>query len=162
MGYGGYLPTTPIVYKPDAAGRGRLTYPFDLNLVFADGYPQYQTQYFVLLDMLLHFGVLIPIPGVEDPDGPPQRLAVASYPNPFNPRTTVSYALPHAGRVVIEIFNVKGELVRTLLDERRPAGRGELTWSGRDDGGREVGSGVYFVRVRHADATALTRAVLLR
>jgi hypothetical protein len=74
------------------------------------------------------------------------RLA-PNYPNPFNPQTTVPFALGHAGHVTLRIYDVAGHAVATLVDETRAAGTHAVTWSGVDDRGRAAPSGVYFARL---------------
>ncbi len=83
----------------------------------------------------------------------------ANYPNPFNPSTTIPFALPAAADVRIEIFNVLGQPVRTLLDEKRAAGEHMITWNGRDNNGRAVESGLYLYRVRVSDANGTASQV---
>jgi len=101
-----------------------------------------------------------PEPEPEDLPGPPDRLQLAASPNPFNPQLEVSYALPRAGRVRLDVFDARGHLVRTLLDLDRPAGAGSLIWPGDDAHGRAVASGVYHLRLV-TDAETTTRSVTL-
>ncbi|MGD8414370.1 MAG: FG-GAP-like repeat-containing protein, partial [Candidatus Latescibacterota bacterium] len=68
-------------------------------------------------------------------------------PNPFNPQTTITYATPEAGRVVLRIYDAGGRLVRTLVDGLQEAGPNEATWDGKDSNGMRVSSGVYFARL---------------
>ncbi len=75
-------------------------------------------------------------------DGP--RLLPAA-PNPFNPRTTLRFALAAPGRASLRVYDLGGRLVRTLVDGPLDAGWHEAVWSGRDDRGRSAGAGVYFV-----------------
>jgi hypothetical protein len=82
------------------------------------------------------------------------------YPNPFNPLTTISFELGEGGRVRVEIFSVRGELVRTLVDEGRLAGEHFVTWNGRSDQGLGVPSGTYFCRVSNGRSVD-TRPLLL-
>lgn len=71
-------------------------------------------------------------------------LALAGAPNPFNPRTMVSFELPEPGRARLAVHDAAGRLVRVLLDGRDlAAGRGEVAWDGLDDGGRAAPAGVY-------------------
>ena len=70
------------------------------------------------------------------------------YPNPFNERTLIKYALPNSGDAHIAVYNLLGQRVKTLVDASQETGRYEITWDGRDQGGREVASGVYFCRMR--------------
>jgi hypothetical protein len=85
-----------------------------------------------------------------------------NHPNPFNPSTTISYYLPVPGRVTLSIHNVLGQIVRTLVDEVRAAGRHEVTWDGRTAAGDEVGSGVYFYQLRAEDRVLTRRMVLIK
>ena len=73
-----------------------------------------------------------------------------NYPNPFNPVTNIRFALPVEGRVTIEIFNILGQRVRTLMDESRGAGQYVVEWNGRGSGGQQLGSGVYMLRLSAA------------
>jgi len=93
----------------------------------------------------------------EPPSLLPQGFVLEqNYPNPFNPKTAISYQLSPTGqaaasRVELAVYNLLGQKVRTLVQARQPAGRYEVTWDGRDDTGREVGSGVYIYRLRAGD-----------
>ncbi len=71
-----------------------------------------------------------------------------NYPNPFNPATTIKYQLPEAGEVTLEVYNMLGQVVRTLVDrEFQGAGRYNYKWDATNDRGRSLSSGVYFYRV---------------
>jgi len=84
------------------------------------------------------------------------------YPNPFNPSTTIRYEVPRSGPVQLTIFDVRGRRVRTLVDEHRGAGKYSLHWDGRDNYGREVASGVYFLHLRSGSKSATQKMVLIR
>jgi N-acetylmuramoyl-L-alanine amidase len=71
-----------------------------------------------------------------------------NYPNPFNPETSIRYQLIESGPVTVQIFNVTGQRVITLVDEHQPAGLYEVRWDGRDDHGSVVASGVYFCHLQ--------------
>jgi hypothetical protein len=73
---------------------------------------------------------------------------VAAYPNPFNPSTTIRFTLRQQAPVSLQIFNIHGALVRTLVDGDLAAGIHERRWNGRDSFGHSVASGVYFYRLR--------------
>ena len=79
---------------------------------------------------------------------PDELMLGPNYPEPFNPETTLQYALPEAAKVRIEIFNVLGQRVRKLVDNQQTAGFKEAVWDGRNDFGNMVGSGVYFFRLK--------------
>jgi FlgD Ig-like domain len=92
--------------------------------------------------------------------GPPARFAFAPpTPNPFTSATDVAFDLPVRDHVRAEVFDVRGERVRTLVDESREAGRYREHWDGRDATGHLLGAGVYFVRVR-ATGNDVTRRVV--
>jgi hypothetical protein len=85
-----------------------------------------------------------------------------SYPNPFASRTSLELALPAPERVTARVYSPSGRLVRTLLDDRLPAGEHLLHWDGRDAHGHTAASGVYFVRLDAGANTASRKVVLLR
>ena len=82
--------------------------------------------------------------------------------NPFNPATVIGYQLPEAGRVRLAIYNLLGQEVRVLVDERMEAGSFGATWDGTDALGRRVASGVYLYRIQVGDFSAFRRMLLLK
>lgn len=101
----------------------------------------------------------------DDPQVPPPVLATAlhgNYPNPFNPETTISYSVKEPGRVRLEIYNIKGQLVRTLVDEEHLTGNYKLSFDGKDNRGRSVASGVYLLRMRAPGYQKRAKMVLMR
>ena len=83
------------------------------------------------------------------------------YPNPFNPTTTISYALKDAGYVILEIFNIKGEKVTTLLNKEMEPGYYTVRWEGDNSSNRNVASGIYFARMRVSGRDISTRKMIL-
>jgi serine protease AprX len=98
---------------------------------------------------------------VEDVPGPATRL-LGNSPNPFNPRTEISFELAAAGQVQVDIYDVKGRLVQSLARGIFPAGRHTLKWSGKDDRGADQASGVYFCRFRSSDVAQVQKMMLVR
>ena len=101
----------------------------------------------------------------SDAGGTPSRyvLSVSNYPNPFNPRTTVSYTVPSRGPVTITIYDARGARVATLLDRaERSAGAYSVEWDGRAGDGIAASSGIYFARIEHASGTRAKKMVLLK
>ena len=91
----------------------------------------------------------------------PARLHLGqNYPNPFNPSTIIPYQLPAPGRVRLEVFNILGQRVATLVDGERPAGFHTAAWDATDASGRGVGSGVYLYRLL-GGGERLTRSMVL-
>jgi len=85
-----------------------------------------------------------------------------NYPNPFNSQTVIPFQLKNSADVKIEIFDVKGRLVDTLINESKAAGAYSLVWQGRDFSGQEVASGVYSVRLTADKYTETSNILLLR
>ncbi|HNX00453.1 MAG TPA: T9SS type A sorting domain-containing protein, partial [Candidatus Cloacimonadota bacterium] len=86
--------------------------------------------------------------GTHDPNAAATMFSLSqNYPNPFNPETTIRYSLPANGQVRMEIYNIKGQKVRTLLNDWQTAGNHEITWYGTDNHDKSVSSGVYFYRL---------------
>jgi hypothetical protein len=81
----------------------------------------------------------------------------AIYPNPFNPETTIAYQLAEAGKVRLEVFNIKGQKVDVLLNEYQEAGEHVFTW---DASG--MNSGIYFIRMNNGGYQKTSKAVLLK
>jgi len=83
-------------------------------------------------------------------------------PNPFNAATLIQYDLPQPVKVKVEVLNILGQKVRTLVDEFQQAGYKSTVWDGKDNSGVDVGSGVYFYRVEFADEVSVKRMTLIR
>ena len=81
-------------------------------------------------------------------EGVPAEFALAqNYPNPFNPTTNIRFALPVQSRVTMEIYNVLGQKVKTLMQEDRAAGYHVIEWNGTGSENQQLGSGVYFLQL---------------
>ncbi|MFC1887187.1 T9SS type A sorting domain-containing protein [Candidatus Cloacimonadota bacterium] len=85
-----------------------------------------------------------------------------NYPNPFNPTTTISYSINKSDNVSLEIYNVKGQLVKTLVNEYVEAGTQEVIWNGLDDSRNRVSSGVYFYKLNTGDYSSTKKMILLK
>lgn len=85
-----------------------------------------------------------------------------SYPNPFNARTVISYTLPRATDVKLQIFNVLGQRVKVLLDEHQSAGYRSVVWDGKNDEGVDLSSGIYFYRLQTKSYSDSKKMVLIR
>jgi TolB protein len=110
---------------------------------------------------------LIPdLPNFWDPTDVTPRVAFGylgqNYPNPFNPTTVIPFELPAASEVLLRIYDLRGRLVRTVLRDRKPEGRSEVVWDGRDDRGRLVASGPYFYRLGVGSLEESRRMLLAR
>ncbi|MBC8367226.1 T9SS type A sorting domain-containing protein [bacterium] len=101
-------------------------------------------------------------PGLGTPDVPVATELVGSHPNPFNPSTTITYALAQGGELQIRIFDLTGRRVATLWDGQQAAGNHELIWNGRDQNGHELSSGVYFLKFTAESYTQSQKLILLK
>jgi len=100
---------------------------------------------------------------IEERPKQSQTLAFhAPRPNPFNPKVTLSFTLPKSEDVRLTILDVRGRVVHTVVSARFPSGTHEFVWSGRDTGGVEVASGVYFARLSAGEQLEQRRIVLIR
>ncbi len=104
-------------------------------------------------------GSSVPVPD----DALPRALAINGVvPNPFNPRTTVAFDVPRAGHVSLRIYDLRGHLVRDLLDGDMAAGSHQAVWDGTDAGGRAAAAGIYLVRLDDGQHVAAAKAVLAK
>ncbi len=87
---------------------------------------------------------------------------LSNYPNPFNPLTTISFALAEPGITKIEIYNNRGQRIITLIDDYMEIGQHRVTWNGRDNRSQEVGSGIYFYRMNSGDYLETRKMILMK
>jgi hypothetical protein len=99
---------------------------------------------------------------VLSPEVPAALLLDQNRPNPFNPTTTISYAIPSKALVVLRIYDVRGRVIRTLVNKSQTASHYSIAWDGRDDRGFEVASGVYFAQLSASQQTVTRKLVLLK
>jgi hypothetical protein len=95
-------------------------------------------------------------------DSPPAGVNLEIHPNPFHAATTIGYRLPQTANVRLEVYDLAGRWVRTLVQERQPAGAHSVSWDGRDSNGRHVAAGVYALRLESdGEASAGVRRVVV-
>ena len=99
---------------------------------------------------------------VAEGNAPMAGMGLGVYPNPFNPKTTARFFVEQAGPVSLEIFNVAGGLVRTIDESAASSGWMEMIWSGKNDRGEAMPSGIYFLRASSVASSETIRAVLLK
>ena len=85
-----------------------------------------------------------------------------NYPNPFNPETRIDFNLPAQGKVRLDVYNIVGQLITTLVDETMKAGPQSIYWRGADADGKQVASGVYLYRLQTGQFVASKKMVLLK
>jgi hypothetical protein len=99
---------------------------------------------------------------VVDTQVPNEYALNQNYPNPFNPTTNISFSLPHQEHVKIEIYNVLGDLVKTLADQVFAPGTIAITWDGTDNNGSKAASGMYIYRLRAGSFSAAKKMAMLK
>jgi hypothetical protein len=107
---------------------------------------------------------LLDLTGIDDGDELPQVTSMAqNYPNSFNPQTWIEFSLPENGRASLKIYNERGSMVRTLVDESHlNSGPHRIVWDGRDDAGREVSSGSYHYILKTDKGNLNKKMMLIR
>jgi hypothetical protein len=101
--------------------------------------------------------------GIGEMETLPTTYAIAqNYPNPFNPTTTIKYQLPQVSDVQLVIYNVLGQKVRTLVNNRMEAGYHSVVWDGRNELGSSVASGIYIYRFEAGDFQKTMKLILLK
>ena len=100
----------------------------------------------------------------DDPlvDAPSLTLLGGNYPNPFNPTTTISYNMPTSGDVKLNVYNLRGQLVRSLVNEAKTVGNHKVVWDGKDDRGNIMASGIYFYRLETGKHSETRKMMLMK
>ena len=101
--------------------------------------------------------------GIDEPVQAHHLALTQSFPNPFNPRTEIRFALPQPSLVSLDVYDVAGRLVRSIVSDRRmPAGEHLRVWDGRNERGQTMPSGIYFCRLKTADGAVTEKMALVR
>ena len=87
---------------------------------------------------------------------------IGNYPNPFNPETTISYQLPENCKVELTVYNLKGQKVKTLVNETLESGNHTVIWKGKDDNGKSVSSGIYFYKMKIENHVETKKMILMK
>jgi hypothetical protein len=100
--------------------------------------------------------------GSDDTPVSSSVLSAQNYPNPFNPTTNISFNLPVATKVIVTVYNVKGQTVTKLVDDELEEGLHNVTWNGLDSNNKSVASGVYYYKVKAAKKSVTKKMILLK
>lgn len=98
----------------------------------------------------------------DDPSVAPVVALEQNYPNPFNPITTIRFSCAKAGDAVLNIYNMKGQIIRRLADGNYPAGQHSVVWDGTDDNGMPVSSGLYMYRLDFGGVSSTRKMLLMK
>ena len=93
---------------------------------------------------------------------PAEFTLLQNYPNPFNPETTIQFGLPHESKVVLKIYNLIGQEIKTLVNENRKAGFHKITWQGDNNFGQRVSSGVYLYKLYSGNFVEIKKMVVIQ
>lgn len=99
---------------------------------------------------------------IIDGNKPLKNSLQGNYPNPFNPETNIKYSIANDGPVQLEVYNVKGQLVKTLVNEVQSSGYKSVLWRGDDNSGKKVSSGIYFYRLTAKNDSAVKKMILMK
>ncbi len=100
--------------------------------------------------------------GEEMPVMSDNLVRTKQYPDPFNPETAIEYSIPSEGKVSINIYNIKGQRVKRLLDADQTAGLHKVIWNGCDESGRKAASGLYFYELRYQGQSIREKMMLIK
>ncbi len=129
------------------------TYSYNIRAVYSGGYQSTLSSDAVIEHVQTNTeGMLIP----------KVTYLKGNHPNPFNPETRISFALNSASKTLIHIYNIKGEKVRTLVNEKLDAGHHSVIWNGKDDNTKSVASGIYFYKFKTDNFNKTNKMLLLK
>jgi len=115
---------------------------------------------------LYYCAVKVVVEGVgttEETIPKPQAISLSqNYPNPFNPTTTIEFNLNKQGKVNLSVYNIKGQKVKTLVNDIRQSGKNTVVWNGVDDNNNPVASGVYFYKIEAAGSAEVKKMILIK
>ncbi len=93
---------------------------------------------------------------------PMNDISAMNYPNPFNPETTINYQLKENGSVELNVYNIKGQLVKTLVKKYQKTGEHNVVWNGTDNSGNRLASGIYFYKIKQGKFTSTRKMILMK
>ena len=143
-----------------------ISLPYDLMYVYTDPTApgnDLPNRARLLKDVLSYFGIEGDPGSVTSADVPGITFQTSNFPNPFNPSTMIKYSMPKTGHLKLSIYNVRGQLVKTLIDGVRPAGADQsIVWDGTNNHGSSVSSGIYFYEARTGGEVKVQKMALVK
>ena len=91
-----------------------------------------------------------------------KEIKLENYPNPFNPETTISFSIPEDSKVRIDVFNIKGQHIRTVVNGYLEPDFYNIIWNGKDENGKYASSGIYFYKMNTGDYTSIKKMILMK
>jgi hypothetical protein len=137
-----------------------------ISLQTPEGYlnvPENGVTEYIPTDTLLAISILISNNDYSNADDMvvQNTFSLQNYPNPFNPETNINYSIPEEGKVELSVYNIKGQKVKTLINETQLSGEHTVIWNGTNKHNKRVASGVYFYKLEINDSKLLINKMLL-
>jgi len=149
-----YFTTGPFWNYPSYASVDTIFWPPNVHLEFVDTLGNAFSPVF--------YKGYLEVQDINTPTKPSSFSLSQNFPNPFNPKTMIRFALPKDSWVKLEVYNILGQKVKTLVDEKLAAGVKEVEWDGKDSKGLEFASGIYFYRIKADDFSDVKKMVMLK
>ena len=137
---------------------------FSIKFLIADTsglIPAHIGSYFLLDEVQLTGDAATDVSNI-DSNIPSKFHVYQNYPNPFNPTTTIKYSIPEANDIIINIYDINGTLINTLLNKKQSAGTYEVTWNGKNNSHISVSSGIYLYRITSGNYSKSFKMILLK
>ena len=125
------------------------------------GYETYTTEIDVEGNETIDIELQI-LTGIDDPFASQNNVSVTNYPNPFNSKTTISYNIPVNNIVRIEIYDIQGKKIKTLINEHQVSGNHSVVWNGTNENGIQVGKGIYFYGITAGKFFSVKEMILIK
>ncbi len=122
---------------------------------------EFRSRYQDHLQQLLN-STLGNLPGENDASISPKVVLNQNYPNPFNPTTTIVFSIPEHGQVDLSVYNIKGQKVKTLLNEPMLKGKHSIVWDGKNSNRKPVSSGIYFYKITAGKKTIVKKMIMMK
>ena len=100
--------------------------------------------------------------GITNDQLPKTNFHLSNYPNPFNPTTTIEFSVLEESTIEISIYNIKGQKMRSLLNDQITSGEHSIVWNSEDDNGERVSSGVYFIKMKTGNLEKTEKMILMK
>jgi len=163
---GAYTFSAGTLNYPTAAPTSRVvSLPYDFMYVYTDAGAKADAplpaRAQMLRDVLAWMGLPF-VPGNVSSTPELVKFSARNYPNPFNPSTKIFYTMPKAGHLTLKVYNVRGQLVKTLIDGQVKAGEDHVVWDGKNNQNAGVSSGVYFYEARSENNVVVNKMALVK
>ena len=151
-------------------GQGTINEPTDYEYIDEDNFLAGNTYWYWLetINAIGECAILEPISitiqgvGINENEIVTDNYCLSNYPNPFNPITNISYSINETENVMIEVYNLRGQLVKTLVNEIQETGEYNVVWNGTDNSNKPVSSGVYLYKMKSGNYISTKKMILMK